>query len=103
MRRKLLRTAIALVLLVCFACPILEMQDRWDHTLKTGQDTESTFVVLAVCVGAVISFAVSVATLDDPLCSDERQTYASFIPSFDPLVISTELAAVSQPPPALRI
>lgn len=94
---------IALVLLACFACPIFEMRDRWDHTLKTGQDTESTFVVLAVCVGAIISFALRAATLDSPEGSEEREAYASFAPVFESLILSTEFAAVSQPPPALRI
>ena len=103
MRSKFLRAVIAFVLLACFACPILEMRDRWDHTLKSGQDTESTFVVLAVCAGAIISFALRAATLDRPESSDDKEVYASFASVFDPLIISTEFAAVSQPPPALRI
>ena len=94
---------IALVLLACFACPIFEMRDRWDHTLKTGQDTESTFVVLAVCVGAVISFALRAAMFDPPEESEEKEAYASFAPAFERLIILGEFAAVSQPPPALRI
>lgn len=102
-RSKFLRAVIALVLLACFACPILEMRDRWDHTLKSGQDTESTFVVVAVCAGAIISFAVRAATLDRPESSEDKEVYASFASVFEPLIISTEFAAVSQPPPALRI
>ena len=46
----------ALVLIICLACPVLEMFDRWDHTAQTGQDSEYTFVVLAVCVGAGFTF-----------------------------------------------
>ena len=102
-RSRFLRVVIALVLLACFACPIFEMRDRWDHTLKTGQDTESTFVVLAVCVGAIISFALRAAAFDLPEGSEEKELYAFFVPIFDPLIISREFAAVSQPPPALRI
>lgn len=94
---------IAFVLLACFACPIFEMRDRWDHTLKTGQDTESTFVVLAVCAGAIIAFALRAAALDLPESCEEKETYAPFAPVFDPLILSREFAAVSQPPPALRI
>lgn len=94
---------IGLVLLACFACPIFEMRDRWDHTLKTGQDTESTFVVLAVCIGAIISFALRASALDLPESCEEKETYAPFAPAFDPLILSSEFAAVSQPPPALRI
>lgn len=103
MRSRFVRVVVALVLLACFACPILEMRDRWDHTLKTGQDTESIFVVLAVCAGAIISFALR-ATIHDPHeGSEEKEGYASFVPVFDPLIISREFTAVSQPPPALRI
>lgn len=102
-RSKFLRVVVALVLLACFACPIFEMRDRWDHTLKTGQDTESTFVVLAVCAGAIISFALRAATLDLQEGSEEKEAYASFALVFVPLILSTEFAAVSQPPPALRI
>lgn len=102
-RFKFLRIVIALVLLACFACPILEMRDRWDHTLKTGQDTESTFVVLAVCAGAIISFALRATIRDPHEGSEEKEEYASFAPVFDPLILSGEFAAVSQPPPALRI
>ena|SRR5579864_6048616 len=102
-RSRFLRVVIALVLLACFACPILEMRDRWDHTLKTGQDTESAFVVLAVCAGAIISFALRAAALDPPESHEQKEAYASFTPVFGPLVILREFAAVSQPPPALRI
>ena len=31
------------------------MFDQWDHTLQTGDDTEYTFVVLALCVGVAYS------------------------------------------------
>ena len=102
-RSRFLRVVIALILLACFACPIFEMRDRWDHTLKTGQDTESTFVVLAVCAGVIISFALRAATLDPLNGSEEKGAYASFAPVFEPLMIPREFAAVSQPPPALRI
>lgn len=102
-RTRFLRVVIALVLLACFACPIIEMRDRWDHTLKTGRDTESTFVVLAVCAGAVISFALSAAAPNVPEGSETKQSYAPFIPVSDSLVACQEFAAVSQPPPPLRI
>jgi len=44
-------------LLICLVCPIVEMFDRWDHTPKNGSDTEYTFVVLAICAGAVLAIA----------------------------------------------
>ena len=48
---------VCLVLLICLACPILEVFDRWDHTLQTGNDTEYTLVVLALCIGVAHTFA----------------------------------------------
>lgn len=32
------------------------MFDHWDHTAQTGNDTEYTFVILGLCVGAVYAF-----------------------------------------------
>ena len=61
-RSRTSRVIVALVLLTCFICPVLEMFDRWDHTLKTGKDTEYTFVVIALCVGAVFAFAQVMVT-----------------------------------------
>jgi hypothetical protein len=52
------RTSIfiaSVVLAICFGGPLVEMFDRWDHTLQTGDDTEYTFVVLALCVGVAYS------------------------------------------------
>jgi hypothetical protein len=45
----------AFILAVCLLCQVAEIFDRWDHTLQTGDDTEYTFVVLALCAGAAIS------------------------------------------------
>lgn len=33
------------------------MFDHWDHTAKTGSDSEYTFVALASCVGLAYAFA----------------------------------------------
>jgi hypothetical protein len=45
------------VLLTCLICPILETFDSWDDTVQTGNDTEYTLVILALCVGVAFSFA----------------------------------------------
>jgi hypothetical protein len=47
----------AIALVICFVCPVLEMFDQWDHTLQTGNDTEYTLVLLALCVGMVCALA----------------------------------------------
>jgi hypothetical protein len=57
MRSRATRITVALPLLICFVCPIVETFDHWDHTIQTGNDTEYTLVVLALCVGVAYSFA----------------------------------------------
>ena len=57
MRSRALPTAASLILLICLICPVVEMFDQWDHTPQNGNDTEYTFVVLAVCAGAVLAIA----------------------------------------------
>jgi len=57
MRSRASRTTVTLALLVCVICPLVETFDKWDHTIQTGNDTEYTLVVLALCVGAACSFA----------------------------------------------
>ena len=57
MRSRASRISLALALFICVVCPIVEMFDNWDHTIQTGNDTEYTLVVLALCVGVAYSFA----------------------------------------------
>ena len=57
MRRTSGHVVIAIVLLTCLVCPLVEMFDNWDHTLQTGNDTEYALVALALCVGVAYSFA----------------------------------------------
>jgi len=56
------RIIAAVVLLICFACPIVEFFDHWDHTAQTGNDTEYAFVVVGLCVGVAYAFARFVLT-----------------------------------------
>ena len=51
------RTLGTLALLTCLICPILETFDTWDPPIQTGNDTEYTLVILALCVGVAYSFA----------------------------------------------
>jgi hypothetical protein len=57
MKRNWAHVIVAIVLLTCVVCPVLELFDRWDHTVQTGNDTEYNFVVLGLCVGVAYSFA----------------------------------------------
>jgi hypothetical protein len=55
MHRAGVRLLATVVLLAAFACPILEMFDHWDHTAKTGKDTESALVIVALCAGTAMA------------------------------------------------
>jgi hypothetical protein len=100
------RSAAALVLAICLVCPLVEMFDRWDHTIQTGQDTEYVLVVLALCVGAAYSLAQFI--IKRPLArSIARIVFTSFaqmaFPSAQFGFISLLFNAISPPPLELRI
>jgi hypothetical protein len=57
MRKHWAHVVIAIVLLSCVVCPVLELFDHWDHTFQTGNDTEYNFVVLGLCVALAYAFA----------------------------------------------
>jgi len=57
MRSRFLHAGIVFILVVCLVCPLVELFDHWDHTLQTGNDTEYTLVILALCMGVAYSFA----------------------------------------------
>lgn len=63
-------------LLICLLCPILETFDHWDHTAKTGSDTEYTFVVLGLCIGATYVFARGICKLAAAAESVSRASHA---------------------------
>lgn len=105
MRRTFTCATIWLVLAVCLICPVMQMFDHWDHELKTGQDTETTFVILALCVGATIAVARAAVYLSE--ASPVRTSKAT-----DPVQICLEafhktgivpFLAESPPPATLRI
>lgn len=56
MRSSLVHAGIVFILVVCLVCPLVELFDHWDHTIQTGNDTEYTLVILALCIGAAYSF-----------------------------------------------
>ena len=53
--RRLLQVATIALLMAGLVAPVVEIFDQWDHTLQTGDDTEYTFVIVALCVGVACS------------------------------------------------
>jgi hypothetical protein len=81
------------------------MFDQWDHTLQTGNDTEYTFVILALCVGVAFSLKWFIPRISFPNSQTETISYPRLHSSFS--LISTWCSAVAiqanPPPAALRI
>lgn len=50
------RLFIAAIIALLLGAPIAEMFDRWDQTMKDGNDTEANVVVAALCIG--VAFAI---------------------------------------------
>ena len=48
----------AAIVAICVLVPAVEAFDKWDQTLRDGNDTEATLEIAAVCVG----FALSIGT-----------------------------------------
>ena len=104
-RSRIFHGVATLALLICFICPVLEMCDRWDRTLQTGQDTEYTFVALALCVGALYALARLIVMVH-PISSATKYISAlcSLNGSLFLVICPTALATLSESPPLnLRI
>ena len=100
-RHRLTQVLGILVIATCVICPISEMFDHWDHTARTGKDTESTLVMVALSVGLAIP-TVGIIALPSLAAVTGR---TRLIPSaqWRRSVRAEALDAVSKPPPPLRI
>ena len=56
-REKVIQAAATLILVLCLWGHVSELFDRWDHTSRTGNDTEYSTVIAVLAGGAVILFA----------------------------------------------
>src|SRR5260221_8919767 len=52
----------AVILTVCVGAPLIEVFDRWDDTLRDGNDTEANLVIAALCVGFALTVVGTVLT-----------------------------------------
>lgn len=100
------RIIVTLVLLICLVCPFVEMFDRWDHTIQTGNDTEYALVLLALCVGVGYSvtrflFKASLRSRMDVKVLSKTAELKRFVFIFRGVIQLT--SSISPPPVALRI
>jgi hypothetical protein len=98
------RTA-AVALAICFVCQVAEIFDQWDHTLQTGDDTEYTFVILALCVGIGYSLKWFIPRIALPESQTEAIMYRRCRLFFSVLDSWTSAVPIPASPPlaALRI
>src|ERR1700688_1136670 len=97
---------IWLVLATFLVCPVMQMFDHWDHELQTGQDTESAFMVLALCIGATFVLTQAVLYMSKGLPARAIKTPRGLFRS--PLEVfsgvgATVFLSASPPPSILRI
>ena|SRR3974377_577179 len=64
MGRRASKIAVSAVLLTCLICAVSEALDRWDRSFQTGNETESSVLLLALSLGTAYlvvrhSFAVA--------------------------------------------
>jgi hypothetical protein len=94
------RFAILAVVAICLGGPIVEMFDRWDHTLQDGNDTEANAVVIALCVG--VTFAVAGAVVARlRVAAGLGRTFVAgsvFIPAVSPSSAISRPVPTSSPP-----
>jgi hypothetical protein len=102
-RASFLIATIALA--ICFVCQVAEMFDQWDHTLQTGNDTEYTFVVLALCVGVAFSLKWLIPRITLPDSQTEAIIHGRMHPLFSATTnwASDVSIPASPPPAALRV
>ena len=105
MRRALTHAMIWLVLAACLVCTVLQMFDRWDHELQTGQDTESAVFVFALCIGAMFVVLPTVVRVYRPSRSRRaKRLHGRFGGPLETLVHAVAAVTLSPSPPVnLRI
>jgi hypothetical protein len=106
MRERISYVVVTLVLLTCLVCPVMQMFDRWDHEVQTGQDSESALVVIALCLG--VTFSLVRAMVNNCQGSPSGRISTACIRLSNSLVIligaaATVLTSTSPPPVPLRI
>jgi hypothetical protein len=52
---RLRRFVVAAIVAICIGGPIVEMFDKWDHTLQDGNDTEANVIIAALCIGLAMA------------------------------------------------
>jgi len=92
-----------LILIVCIGAPLVEAFDRWDDTLRDGNDTEANLVIAALCVGLAFSLVRTIVAWIRLLSSRFESRSASSTPVAVVRWTPTVPVPASSPPVGLRI
>ena len=106
MRSVVLRLAVLIMLTCMMGGQITELFDRWDDTLRTGQDIDYSVVFVAAAAGIVFVVANNLAArARRPLRSDATapSAHAGSRASFVHGVTSDASASDPSPPPLLPL
>ena len=106
MRSRAATRLVTLILAICLVCPLVDMFDQWDHAPQTGNDTEYTFMILGLCVGALYTVARASFRIIGSLQSKRAAITDDFLPARSRASIFFDVQALitaSPPPAALRI
>jgi hypothetical protein len=104
MRRALTLVMAWITLTVCVVCPLMQAFDFWDHELQTGHDSEFVFVVLSVCIGALLVLARTALLLNIVPARELKAVLRLFLTSDSLAGVSLVAFLSTSPPPAvLRI
>ena len=82
------------IVALCLGAPIVELFDRWDHTLQDGNDTEANVVVAALCVG--LAFAIGTMVVVNRIRALSSTSVMRVVVS---PVVPREIASFLRPPP----
>ena len=106
MRSRATTRIVTLILAICLVCPLVDMFDNWDHAPQTGNDTEYTFMILGLCVGALFTVARAAFRITGNLRTKRVAITDNFLPARSRAWLFFDLQAlISASPPltALRI
>ena len=90
-------------LAICLSCQAVEMFDQWDHTVQTGNDTEYTFVVLALCVGVTYSLRWFAPEISQPDASTAAPSHSTFDSMFSRAIQRASAVLVPASPPSVSL
>jgi hypothetical protein len=91
-----------MIVAICIGGPIVEMFDRWDDTLQTGNDTEANVVIVALCVDLALSVTSLIVARLGGLSATSHEASSIAVP----LIILSTLSSPTpncRPPTVLRV